>query len=349
MIRLEQACVRAGAFAVRDVSVDVPRGAWGIVLGPAGSGKSTLLDAIAGVRPLSAGRLLLRGEDAAGVPPERRGVGMVHQHSFLFPHLGVAENIRYGANDAGYADDIARRFGADALRARPVRSLSGGERQVVALARALAPRPDILLLDEPFAALDPRGRTRVRSELHAVQREQGLTVLQVTHDFAEAGTLGDLAILMEAGRVVQADVPSALFRRPATSAAAEFLGAENIFRGTVRQRERGDAGGPDLLEFDAGPFSLVVVGSMADGPAHAVVRGEEVSLSREGSEHGSPRNVLPGRVVEVAVAGVVARVTLEVAGLTLVAVVTAAAAAELRLEAGAAVVASIKASAVHLC
>jgi molybdate/tungstate transport system ATP-binding protein len=349
MIRLEGVSVRAGAFEVREVSVAVPQGAWGIVLGPAGSGKSTLLDAIAGVRPLSAGRLSLRGEDARGVPPERRGVGLVHPHSFLFPHLGVAENIGYGARDAEYANDIARRFGADALSARPVRSLSGGERQVVALARALAPRPDIVLLDEPFAALDPRTRTRVRSELRALQREQGLTVLQVTHDFAEAGTLGDLAILLEGGRLVQSDVPSVLFRRPATSAAAEFLGAENIFAGTVRRRERGSIDGPDILDFHAGAVSLVAVGSMADGPAHAVVRGEEVSLSREGTEHGSPRNVLRGVVVEIAVDGVVARVTLDVQGLPLVAVVTSAAASELRLEPGAWVLASIKANAIHLC
>jgi molybdopterin-binding protein len=276
-------------------------------------------------------------------------VGIVYQHGFLFPHLDVRANVRYGATDIRYADEISARFGVESLLGRPVRSLSGGERQIVALARALAPRPDILLLDEPFSALDPRGRTRIRRALHALQREQGVTVLQVTHDFAEAGTLGDLALLMDGGRLVQADAPAVLFRHPATAAAAEFLGAENIYAGTVTRREQGGSDGPDALEFEAGPFTLLAVGSMADGPAHAVIRGEDVALSRDTPVRGSSRNVLDGTVVELLVSGVVARVTLDIHGVPLVAVITAAALADLAIEVGATVRASVKAMSVHLC
>lgn len=350
MIRLEQLSARAGDFVLQQLSVTVPRGAWAIVLGPAGAGKTTLLETIAGVRPSTGGRLLLRGHDATRVAAESRGTAIVYQRGFLFPHLSVSANIGYGARDAAYTAAVSARFGADVLAHKPVRSLSGGERQVVALVRALAPRPDILLLDEPFAALDPRGRSRVRRELQALQREQGITVMQVTHDFSEAGTLGDLALLMEGGRLVQADTPAALFRHPATSAAAEFLGAENIYAGTVARREQGSGDGPDTLEFDAGAFSLLAVGSMAAGPGHAVIRGEDVTLSpHDDPSRGSARNVLQGTVTELVAMGVVTHVTLAVGTAPLVAVVTTSAATELGLHRGGQVTASVKATAVHLC
>jgi molybdopterin-binding protein len=230
-----------------------------------------------------------------------------------------------------------------------VTRLRGGERQIVALARALAPRPDILLLDEPFAALDPRRRTHVRRELHAMQRELGMTVLQVTHDFAEAGTLGDLALLIEGGRLVQADEPAQLFRRPATAAAAEFLGAENVYAGRATPIATGAADGLGTLRFERGAFSLVAVGEYAGGACHAVIRGEDVILARARPGSSSARNVLDGVVVEVAVEGALARVTVDVAGTPLVASVTASAVRELGLAESVPVVASVKATAVHLC
>lgn len=349
MIRLAGVSARAGSFRLADVSVTLPAGSWGIVLGPAGAGKTTLLETICGVRQPTAGRIALRGADVTDLPAERRGVGMVYQHGYLFPHLSVMENVRYGARDSAWASDMADRFGAAELRDRPVRALSGGERQIVALARALAPRPDILLLDEPFAALDPRRRTRIRLAVQALQREEGITVLQVTHDFGEAGTLGDVALLMAGGRLVQSAPPEQLFRRPATASAAEFLGAENIFAGTARAVMQSTDDGPDSLSFDAGPFSLVAVGHAQPGAAHAVIRGGDVTISRELSAHSSARNTLRGRVVEVATAGILSRVTLDVHGLPLVAIITASAVAELELAVGVEVLASVKASAVHLC
>jgi molybdopterin-binding protein len=308
-----------------------------------------LLETIAGLRGAASGHVLLRGVDVTHAPPERRRLGIVYQHGYLFPHLTVDENVRYGGGDGDHTRAICARLGVDALRDRPVPALSGGERQVVALARALAPRPDILLLDEPFAALDPRRRTKIRRELQGLRRELGLTVLQVTHDFAEAGTLGDLAILIEGGRLVQAAPPERLFRRPATPAAAEFLGAENVYAGVAEPLARGDGVGPGTVRFRTGPLTLLAVGEYGGGPSHAVIRGEDVVLARTRPGPSSVRNVLDGIVVEVATEGSLARVTVDVAGVPLVASVTAGAVAELGLADGVAVVAMVKATAVHLC
>ncbi|HEV7991748.1 MAG TPA: ATP-binding cassette domain-containing protein [Gemmatimonadaceae bacterium] len=348
MIEVEALRARAGRFELHDVAFSLSRGAWGIVLGPAGAGKTTLLETIAGVRRATAGRVSLRGVDVTRLPPERRRVGIVYQHSFLFPHLSVADNVRYGATDLAYASDLARRLGVEPMLTRAVGALSGGERQVVALARALAPRPDILLLDEPFAALDPRSRGRVRRELRAIQRELGVTVLQVTHDFAEAGTLGDLAILLDGGRVVQAAEPARLFGRPVSAAAAEFLGAENVYAGVATQLAPSANGEERAMRFECGALTLVGMGDR-EGAAHAVVRGEDVTLARERPGASSARNVLDGRVVEVATHGALSQVTVDVSGQPLVATVTAGSVSELGLLPGVAVVASIKASAVHLC
>jgi molybdopterin-binding protein len=351
MIEVRGLGARAGSFELAGVSFVLPAGAWGIVLGPAGAGKTTLLETIAGVRRASAGAVVLRGVDVTAEPPERRGTGIVYQHGYLFPHLSVEENVCYGASDVAHASTVADRLGATALYDRPVGTLSGGERQIVALARALAPRPDILLLDEPFAALDPRRRTRLRRELHAMQRElgTGLTVLQVTHDFAEAGTLGDVAILIEDGRLVQAAPPQELFRRPATAAAAEFLGAENVYAGVSYPLDHGGEYSLDTLRFETGAMSLIAVGEYAGDPHHAVIRAEDVVLARSRPGPSSVRNVLDGVVQEVAKDGALARVTVDVAGVPLVAALTSSAADELGLAPGVAVVASIKAMAVHLC
>jgi molybdopterin-binding protein len=349
VIALEKLSSRAGDFELRDVSVTLPKGAWGIVLGPAGSGKTTLLETIAGVRRATGGRIMLRGADVTALAPESRRVGMVYQHAYLFPHLTVEENIVYGAGDARAAGDIAARLGADAFAGRSVTSLSGGERQIVALARALAPEPDILLLDEPFAALDPRRRVRIRAELRRLQRERGTTVLQVTHDFVEAGTLGDLAMVLDGGRLTQVGTPEAVFRKPASGAVADFLGAENVYAGLVTRSGASTESDVATLAFSGDGLQLVSIGDHPGGAGHAVIRGEDVVLARQHQNASSARNVLEGRILEVAPNGVLARVTIVIGSATLVAIITQASATELGLAAGDSVVASIKATAIHLC
>jgi len=175
-----------GNFTIRAVSFVVPQGVHAALTGPTASGKTTLLELIAGAIVPSNGSVRIGGIDVTGSPPEARGIGFVPQHGYLFPHLNARENVRYGARDTETVASLTRRFGIEHLMDRGVMKLSGGERQVVALCRSLAPRPDVLLLDEPLSALDADRRSKVLNELLALQAEWGFTVLHVTHDESDA-------------------------------------------------------------------------------------------------------------------------------------------------------------------
>ena len=357
MIELRGVTARAGVFTLCDISFTVPQGSYGIVIGAAGAGKTTLLETIAGVVPVRQGAVLLGGEDVTRWPPEQRRLSLVYQHAFLFPHLTVRENIAYGAADAATAAEVAEQFGVSALRDRAVRDLSGGERQLVALARAIARRPEVLLLDEPFAALDPRTRAAARRALRATYYQRRFTVLQVTHDFNEAGTLGDVAVLLDAGRVLQAGTPEELFQKPASPYIADFVGAENVLAGVARPI---NATAPDwtgttndvrdefAVAFTTGVITLYAIGDVVPGPAHAVIRAEEIALSVSPAT-SSVRNQFPGRVIDLAHAGAITRVTVDVSGTQLIAAVTTRSARELGLAPGTKVVAGFKATAVHIC
>ena len=202
---------------------------------------------------------------------------------------------------------MSDRFGVTSMAERAVGALSGGERQLVAMARALARRPEVLLLDEPFSALDPRTRTFARRVVRALYQERHFTVLQVTHDFAEAGLLGDVAIMLDRGRVVQQGDPAEVFRKPASPYIADFLGAENVFAGTARpiRAEAPDwvagadnDGSQHAVAFTTGTLTFYALGDAVIGPTHAVIRAEEISISAELST-SSVQNQFRGRIVEI--------------------------------------------------
>jgi molybdate transport system ATP-binding protein len=333
---------RAGAFSLEDVSFEVPRGAYGVVIGPTGSGKTTLLEVISGLIPQTSGRLMLGGHDARRQPPESRGVGLVYQLGFLFTHLSVEQNVLYGAADVALAKVIARRFGVDECYSRSVHSLSGGERQLVAIVRALARRPEFLLLDEPFSALDPSRRASARRELRDIHRAWGTTTLHVTHDFAEAGSLGDVAVLLDSGRVLQSGEPAEIFRRPKSPYVAEFLGAENVFAGGVSIED-------GAAIFQSGRLRIHVAGDAVPGPCHAIIRAEEILVGRGSPAPSSARNRFEGRVTAIVSAGPLWRVTIDAGGTELVAALTTYSATELALRVGDTAFFTCKAMAVHLC
>jgi ABC-type Fe3+/spermidine/putrescine transport system ATPase subunit len=225
--------------AVDDVSLEVGAGRVLAVLGPSGCGKSTLLRLLAGLEPADGGRVEVGGRDVTGWPAHRRDVGMVFQDHALFPHLDVASNVRFGLVEARWARDDAEartqellaHFELTPLARRRVDALSGGERQRVAVARALAPRPTVLLLDEPLASLDRGLRERLSSELAATLRAPGLGSIFVTHDLDEALAVGDEIAVMRLGRFVQTGPAAEVVARPADAWTARFLGHANVFEG----------------------------------------------------------------------------------------------------------------------
>lgn len=186
MIQCRDVSASAGSFQIRNVSFVVPDGGHAVLAGPTASGKSTLLQIIAGGMRPATGTVSIDRVDVTHDAPELRGVGIVLQHGYLFPHLDVRRNVEYRAQDGETALNLTRRFGIEHLMDRTVAALSGGERQLVALCRALAPRPSALLMDEPFSALDESRRRAILRTFHELQTEWRLTVLHVTHDIADA-------------------------------------------------------------------------------------------------------------------------------------------------------------------
>ena len=353
MIRLDNLGVRVGSFDLRDISLEVPKGGYALIIGPTGSGKTTLLEAVAGHVRLRAGRVFLHDDDVTSMPPERRGLGFVYQQYHLFPHLSVRENIGYGLirssdgangrNSGHRVEELAELLAVTPLLDRPVRGLSGGEQQRVALARALAPKPSILLLDEPFAAVDPASRQVLRRELRELHEREGITTLQVTHDFDEALRLGDLVAVLSNGRIVQSGTPEQVFRYPNSVFVARFVGSGNVIAGEVEAIEAGRNPGPFRGRFRGGPLSLDVVAER-EGRMHAVVRPEDIVLSL--TQHpDSARNHMEGTVVRLERLGPITVVHLDV-GVPLIASVTTASADEMDLQPGVRVIAAFKATAI---
>ncbi|MCW3013935.1 MAG: molybdate transporter, ATPase subunit [Solirubrobacterales bacterium] len=351
MLRVE-ARARLGACDL-DVALEVPAGTCLALAGPSGAGKSSVLRIVAGVVRPDAGHVTCDGDawldTATGVdlPPERRSCGYVFQDYALFPHLNAWQNVAYALRhlDRGErrrrAVALLERFGiAPLAEARP-RTLSGGERQRVAVARALAREPRVLLLDEPLSALDTRSRARAGRELKSTLAAIGVPTLLVTHDFTEAALFGDRVGILDEGSVIQQGTPADLAARPTSAFVADFTGAV-VLTGTARAA----ADGLTHVALDGG--GTIVSTDTAEGPVAATIYPWEIAVGAAGQrEQGSAQNHLAAQVVSLTVLGNRVRLGLA-AGQPLTAEITSTAAQALGLAPGTAVTATFKAAATRL-
>ncbi|WP_158746398.1 ABC transporter ATP-binding protein [Acidisphaera sp. L21] len=295
--------VRYGGWtALEGLDLGIGRGELFVLLGGSGSGKTTLLRTLAGFIAPAAGRIMLGGRDITTLPPHKRPVNTMFQSYALFPHMSVAANVGFGLRRQGMnRADTDRRVAEllalvrmEAFADRRPDALSGGQRQRVALARSLAPRPELLLLDEPLSALDRGLREATRAELVRVQRQLGTTFVLVTHDQEEALSMATRIGLLEQGRLAQVGTPTEIYERPVSRSVAAFMGAANILPATVRE--------PGMLDLP----SLGVV-AQADtrgmtGDIHLALRPERLRVSRASA--GGPNSVA-GVVAESAYRGIV--------------------------------------------
>jgi molybdate/tungstate transport system ATP-binding protein len=316
MIRVENLRVRFPDFALQDISLTVAQGEFFALLGPTGAGKTLILESIVGLLPLAGGRILIDGKEINGLPPEKRGVGIVYQDQALFPHLNVSQNIRFGlryqSGDPGKQSDRLERLvdqlGLGRLMNRSVDHLSGGEKQRVALARALAVAPAVLLLDEPLSSLDPNFREEIRHLLKKLHVDSALTVLMVTHDFAEAHFLAQRAAVLNRGCIEQIGSVPEVFYHPVNPFVAEFVGMRNIFPARFHGRKA-----------RVKQLSLRL-SAASDSRRRIAIRPENIHVSRH-PPTGDTVNRLNGHIVQIGNQGIYSDIIVECSGVRLHAVV----------------------------
>ncbi|UJW76146.1 ABC transporter ATP-binding protein [Rhizobium sp. SL42] len=311
-IRFENVTKRFGDFvAVDNLTLDIYEREFFSLLGPSGCGKTTLMRMLAGFEQPTSGRILLQGKDLSGTPPYKRPTNMMFQSYALFPHMTVEKNIAFGLEqdslpkgeiDARVAE-MLKLVKLDQFAKRKPNQLSGGQRQRVALARSLAKRPKVLLLDEPLGALDRKLREETQFELMDIQTKLGLTFLIVTHDQEEAMTVSDRIAVMDKGCLIQVATPAEIYEAPNSRYVADFIGDINILEGKLVSRDA--TTGTDIVKVDCEGITVAVEQNCAASPGNSVafaIRPEKVRISLDQPVDISS-NALHGEVWDIGYLG----------------------------------------------
>lgn len=343
MIRTEHLNIDLDPFYLRDVTLSVEKNDFFVLMGPTGAGKTVLLEALAGLIPIESGRIWIGGREVTGLPPEKRGISIVYQDYALFPHLTVRENILYGLRyhktDRREARNRLHEFletlNLSHLQDRFPTYLSGGEKQRVALARALIVKPELILLDEPLAALDPGFRREIQGIIKKLHQFSGVTFLMVTHNFAEAIALAVRGAVMNNGRIEQVGAIGDIFQRPASTFVAEFVGMKNLFPARF--------GGTKAL---IGNLEVESGRALPNGEGYIAIRPEEIILSNEGFAT-STKNQFIGEVVGIFDQGLYCEVYVLSGTVTFKSLVTKRSLFEMGISEGLKLFLSFESTAVH--
>lgn len=290
--------------AVDNINLSIPAGEFVSILGPSGCGKTTTLGMIAGFDEPTSGDVRIHGRSQSGVPPEKRGIGLVFQNYALFPHMTVAENVGFGLKMRGKTrSEIAtavtaalRSVHLEGFEERYPKELSGGQQQRVAIARAVAPKPSVLLLDEPLSNLDMKLREAMRIEMKELQEQLGMTFIYVTHDQDEAMAMSDRIVVMSKGVIAQEGRPEEIYDNPANSFVADFIGKSNLLEVTSIEHE----GDMSFVTVDAGRLSLKARNSEPSlRPRYCCLRPESVRLALTRADLPPETNVMDGTVTRI--------------------------------------------------
>ena len=308
--------------AVENVTLDIPAGSYCCLLGPSGCGKTTVLRMIAGHEEISSGDVLIGDRRVNDIPAAQRNTSMMFQSYALFPHMTVWQNIEFGlemkhipeAERKARVGEMLELVGLSHLANRKSSQLSGGQQQRIALARALVTRPQVLMLDEPLSALDENLRVQMRTELRRIQKQFGMTFVQVTHHTEEAFSLSDMVVVMSNGRLDQVATPSEMFRTPSSQFVAKFMGDNNIFQGKVRHCAPDATSDLDLVELEVEGIGSIYSKGQAvpiGSTAACSVRPDLMQIAPVGSSQPTPHaNQITARIVSIEMTGYVTRIAL---------------------------------------
>ncbi len=344
MVEIKNLTVQLKDFRIKNINLKVNKGDFFIILGPTGSGKTLLLESIAGLVKIKDGNIFVNNRDVTRLSPEKRGIAIVYQDYSLFPNMKVIDNIKYGlkftlknkASGSSILSKYIKILNLEHLLNRYPDTLSGGEMQRVAIARALVIQPEILLLDEPISSVDPRFREEIKRHLKIIMKLTNTTMMMVTHDFADAITLGSRGAVMHNGEIVQEGPINEIFNNPRTKFVADFTGIKNLFPALFN----GSTAYLNSLKIEIGSTPKNNRGYIAIRPENIVISETEIKSSM--------RNTFKGKIINIEHTGYLYEIDVAVKETTFKSLVTGSSLIELQLHEGKDVFIHFKASSIHI-